>query len=117
MRSAGWQKRRGTDDRQDNACERNTAGLREQDLSATTLTCCRAGGFVADWSGRQLVGVGSISGGDGGYVVGGDLVAQVVDERDAHGSLGAPCLADHGGALGARQVLVTPLLQHADQDV
>src|SRR5882757_1215382 len=66
---------------------------------------------------KRKVAVDSIPGWDGCYVVGGDLVAEIVDERDVDGSFGAPCLAHHGGAFGAGEVLIAPLLEHTDQDV
>jgi hypothetical protein len=59
----------------------------------------------------------SIAGGDGSDVIGGDFVAEVIDEGDVDRSLGASGFAHHSRALGPREVSVTPLLECADEDV
>jgi hypothetical protein len=59
----------------------------------------------------------SVADGDGSDVVGGNFVAEVVNEGDVDRSLGASGFAHHSGALGSGEVLVAPLLEGADEDV
>src|SRR6476469_3214379 len=57
---------------------------------------------------------GGLAGRDDGDVGGGDFTAFVVEVADVDRAVGAAYPAEHAGALGAGQVLVTPLLQRAE---
>ena len=58
--------------------------------------------------------VRGLAGRDDGDVGGGDFAAFVVEVADVDRAVGAAHPAEHAGALGAGQVLVTPLLQRAE---
>src|SRR6476469_1811447 len=58
--------------------------------------------------------VRGLAGRDDGDVGGGDFTAFVVEVADVDRAVGAAYPAEHAGALGAGQVLVTPLLQRAE---
>jgi hypothetical protein len=54
-------------------------------------------------------------GGDGDDIICGHFVTEVVDERDVDWPPRPSGFANHCGALGARKILVAPLLEHADE--